>query len=141
MDKILTISVAAYNSEGWLTRCLDSFVIDEVMDKLEVIIVNDGSTDGTHDIASEYCSRYPDVFRLIDKKNSGHGSTINTSLKAATGKYYKLVDSDDWVEKAGLIKLVHALEKTDADLVLNPFYEVETDLVRKKLCTCQERLE
>ena len=139
MDKILTISVAAYNSEGWLSRCLDSFIINEVMDKLEVIVVNDGSTDGTHDIASDYCGRYPDLFRLIDKENGGHGSTINTSLKAANGKYYKLVDSDDWVEKDGLIKLVHALEKTDADLVLNPFYEVGTDPVSKKMCTCLEK--
>lgn len=119
--KILTISVAAYNAEKDLSRCIDSLVLTSVCDKLDIIIVNDGSTDNTFQIASDYCSRYPNSCRIINKKNGGHGSTINASIKEATGKYYKVVDSDDWVDKEGLEKLVAWLETGEVDCVLNPF--------------------
>ena len=130
MNKLLTIVVPVYKVEPYINKCLDSCVLadEKLMSQLEVIIVNDGTPDNSAEMSREYVKRYPQTFRQIDKENGGHGSTINTSLKAANGKYYKLVDSDDWVEKDGMIKLVHALGKTDADLVLNPFYEVENDL-------------
>ena len=137
--KSLTISVAAYNSEGWLSRCLDSFLVPEILDQLEVIIVNDGSTDKTKEIAEEYCRRYPVSFSLVNKKNGGHGSTINTSIRLAKGKYYKLVDSDDWVDKEGLKTLVFFLKKTDADLVLNRFYETPGPGEKKHLRSCIDR--
>ena len=97
--KVLTVSIAAYNVEDYLKKCLDSFV-DEgnpLMNAVEVIIVSDGSKDNTVSIAKEYQEKYPDTFVLIDKENGGYGSTINASLKKATGKYFKLVDGDDWV--------------------------------------------
>lgn len=124
-DKILTISIAAYNVEKYLQKCLNSFVLTKVFDKLEILVVNDGSTDNTKAIADEYHAKYPNTIKLIDKENGGHGSTINCSIKEATAKYYKIVDADDWVEKSGIEKLVFYLEKSDCDLVLNPYLEVD----------------
>lgn len=125
MNKVLSISVAAYNAADCLDKCIKSLVDNEVSDKLEIIIVNDGSKDNTAELGRKYQAEYPNSVVFIDKENGGHGSTINASLKVASGKYYKIVDSDDWVEKAGIEKLVAALEESDADLVLNSFYNVD----------------
>ncbi|MGN1407832.1 glycosyltransferase family 2 protein [Lactobacillus sp.] len=125
MSKVLSISVAAYNAADCLDKCIASLTNNAVLDKLEIIIVNDGSKDNTAELGRKYQAQFPDSVVFIDKENGGHGSTINASLKVATGKYYKIVDSDDWVEKAGIEQLVQALEKSDADLVLNSFYTVD----------------
>lgn len=127
MNKVLSISVAAYNAADCLDKCVKSLVNNQVADKLEIIIVNDGSKDATAELGRKYQVEYPNSVVFIDKENGGHGSTINASLKVATGKYYKIVDSDDWVEKAGIEKLVTALEESDADLVLNSFYNVQEE--------------
>ena len=121
--KILSISIAAYNVEEYLSNCLNSF-IDEgnpLMDQVEVLIVNDGSNDSTATIGKEYEQRYPNTFRLIDKKNGGYGSTINASLAVATGKYYKLVDGDDWVDTEAFYKLVAFLSDCDSDMVISKY--------------------
>lgn len=131
--KTLTISVAAYNAEKYINKCLNSFIETEVRDKLEVLVVDDGSSDNTGDIVKGYEERYPEIIRLISKENGGHGSTINRGILEATGKYFKIVDSDDWVEKEGLEDLVYNLEKVDADLVLNPYYEVSAKTDSKEL--------
>lgn len=131
--KTLSISVAAYNAEKWLGTCLDSFMISEIMEDIEVLIINDGSTDGTAAVAEKYVSQYPGTFILINKENGGHGSTINTGIKAASGKYFKLVDADDWVEKEGLIKLVNKLKTIDADAVLSPYYKVHAGSMNKEM--------
>lgn len=133
MEKILTISVAAYNAEKWLKRCLDSFVVPEILDDLDVIIVNDGSKDNTVGVAAEYVKKYPGSFRIINKENGGLGSTYNTSIQAATGKYFKTVDADDWVEKDGLKELVFLLRQTDVDAVMSPFYRVNAKNYSKAL--------
>lgn len=124
MRKILTISIAAYNSEKYLVKCLDSLVNCKEHDKLEILVINDGSTDTTRQIAEGYQERYPNSVKVINKENGGHGSTINCSIKLATGKYFKLVDADDWVDSEGLDKLVKCLEQTSVDLVLNPYTTV-----------------
>ncbi len=133
MDKILSVSIAAYNAENWLERCLDSFCVFEVMDDIEILIVNDGSCDRTKDIAEKYVKQYPQTFRLINKENGGHGSTINTSICIAAGKYYKVVDADDWVESNGLVDLVQRLKTIDADAFLSPYYVVKAENMQKKL--------
>ena len=126
MDKkTLTISVAAYNVEDCLGRCLDAFIDTDVFNDLEIIVVNDGSKDSTASLAASYAEKYPDVIRLIDKENGGHGSTINASIKAASAAYYKVVDADDWVDKEGLERLISFLKKTDADLVINPYRYID----------------
>ena len=126
--KILTVSIAAYNVSKYIRKALDSLILNPYyMEKLEVIIVNDGSTDDTLMIAKEYAGLYPDTFRIIDKENGGYGSTINTSLKEAKGKYYKLLDGDDWYDKDGLSGLIDFLDMTEADLVINPYVMVKPD--------------
>lgn len=77
LDKVLSVVVPTYNSENYLRTNLDSFCIDEIMDCIEVLIINDGSTDKSLSIAMEYEEKYPDTFRVISKENGGHGSGID----------------------------------------------------------------
>lgn len=106
INKILTISIAAYNVEKYIGKTLDSLINDDVMDKIEVLIENDGSTDNTAGIANEYVKNYPNTFKLINKQNGGYGSTINRSIKEAQGKYFKQLDGDDFLDTENLRKLV-----------------------------------
>ncbi|MBQ9609874.1 MAG: glycosyltransferase family 2 protein [Lachnospiraceae bacterium] len=115
--KILTIAVCAYNMEEYLEQALESCLIEE-HDKLEVLIMNDGSTDRTEEIAKKYCNEYPDTFVLINKENGGWGSNLNEAVKLAKGKYFKEMDADDWFETYNLQKLVNILETQDIEVVL-----------------------
>lgn len=125
MKKILTISVAAYNVASYIGETLESFIVDrETMKKLEVLVVNDGSTDDTAEIVKRYVREYPDTFVLIDKENGGYGSTINHALTRASGKYFRTVDGDDWVDKDGITKFVRLLEDCDADLVITKYCRI-----------------
>lgn len=133
MNKILTISVAAYNAEKFLKQCLDSFIIEEIINKIEVLIIDDGSSDNTYSIGKEYEDKYPNTFKAIKKKNGGHGSTINESISNASGKYFKIVDADDWVDEQGIIKLVNKLSNTEVDMVLNNYYTVDEETGKKML--------
>ena len=73
MEKILTVVVPTYNAEKYLRDNLESFEIPELMQDIEILIVNDGSTDHSLEIAREYAERYPDTYRVITKENGGHG--------------------------------------------------------------------
>lgn len=98
----------------------------EIKEDIELIIVNDGSTDDTLKIAKEYQKKYPKVIKVIDKENGGHGSGVNAGLGIASGKYFKVVDSDDWVDTSSLKKVVATLKKQDIDmLIVNYVYEKE----------------
>lgn len=121
-NKVLTVSVAAYNVERYLERCLSSMVIEEVMEKLEVFVIDDGGTDGSLNIAEFYQDKYPGVFHAVHKENGGYGSTINWSIAHASGKYYKTMDGDDWFDREGLCSLVKLLEETDVDVVTSGYY-------------------
>lgn len=107
--KDLTITVPCYNSEQYMKRCLDSLVIGG--DSVEVIVVNDGSTDRTGEIADEYATRFPDIIKVIHKENGGHGSGVNVGLANATGLYFKVVDSDDWLDEEAYITLLEHIKK------------------------------
>lgn len=137
MTKILSVSIAAYNVSKTIEQCLDSFINSQYVKDFEVIVVNDGSKDETVDIVSTYVKDYPDTIRLIDKENGGHGSTINAALRVAQGKYFKVVDGDDWVDTKEFDKLIEFLKKTNVDLVLNDYMEVypehsqKVDVLRK----------
>ena len=126
-EKLLSISIAAYNVEQYLVKTLQSLILDaEHMKVLEVIIVNDGSKDNTPQIGQEYVLKYPDTFKLINQENGGYGSTINTSLAVARGKYYKLLDGDDWYISDALSGLLDYLKDAQADLIVCPYYMVTT---------------
>lgn len=128
MQKTITISIASYNVEKFLRETLDSLCSPEILDDIEVIIVNDGSKDSTADIARRYVEKYPNSFFLIDKKNGGYGSTINASIAKASGKYYRLLDGDDWFDKEEFIKYVNALKRINTDLVITAFVKrIQTD--------------
>lgn len=119
MQKLLTIVVPVYKVEPYINKCLDSLVISpELMEKMDVLIINDGTPDRSAEMSREYVNRYPGVFRQIDKENGGHGSVWNLGLKEAYGKYTRFLDSDDWLEN--LDQLVEKLENCDADLVITP---------------------
>lgn len=137
MKKILTVVIPTYNMEKYLSNCLDSFIYDEKMEDVEILIVNDGSKDNSVKIAKKYEEKYPNIFKLIDKENGGHGSTINAGLKVATGKYFKVVDSDDWVDTNQFKKLIEILKETNADCVscnYNEVYELQNKIVKKDCC-------
>ncbi len=129
MEKIVTFAIAAYNSEKFLEKCLNTFLIDGTrQNQIEVLIVSDGSKDSTVEIGKKYELKYPGVFRVIEKENGGHGSVINVASKEAKGKYFKVVDADDWIETKNLTKWLTLLEATDADVVLNHYctYDIQT---------------
>ena len=115
--KSLTILVPVYNTEKYIRRCLDSLLVPEVLDDIEIIVVSDGSKDRSTEIVREYVERYPDTIILIDKENGGHGSTINAGIAAATGKYFRVLDSDDWFNTLEFIEFVARLKKENVDLV------------------------
>ena len=131
MGKILTISIAAYNVEEFIEKTLNWLIIKEI-EKVEIIVVNDGSKDRTKEIVERYVEKYPESIRLINKENGGYGSTINTSIKLATGKYFKQLDGDDWYNTKNLESLVKKLEDIDADIVYTPMITVYTDLKKEK---------
>ena len=146
MGKTLTISVAAYNVKDSLEDTLNSLVSDpETMELMEVLVVDDGSTDGTAGVGEKFAGLYPGTFRLISKENGGYGSTINVSVSEAEGKYFKQLDGGDSYITENLSDFVSFLSKVDADIVISPYEEVfvqdgKTELrdpyseVHKKVC-------
>ena len=121
MNKLLTISVAAYNIETTLDTLMRSIIAADVMPALEVLIVSDGSTDCTAALAQTYAQAYPDSVRLIEKPNGGHGSTINRGIREAKGKYFRALDGDDWLHSEHLAALIRRMETVDADIILSNF--------------------
>lgn len=119
--KILSFSVAAYNVERYIERTLESLISCKNIDFLEIIVVNDGSKDNTKKIIEKYKDAYPSSIRFIDKENGGHGSTINAAINIATGKYFKVLDGDDWVNSENVDTLVDNLLNEDTDLVLTNY--------------------
>lgn len=124
-NKVLSVSIAAYNVSKTLRQALDSFLADDVAPYVDVMIVDDGSKDDTAEIAKEYVARLPETFRLISKENGGWGSTLNTGIAAATGKYFKQLDGDDYFSHENLADFLAFLQTTDADLIHTPFIQFE----------------
>lgn len=117
MEKLLTVVIPVYQVEAYIRKCLDSLVIDsDLMSRMDVLIVNDGTLDRSAEISREYVARFPGVFRQIDKANGGHGSVWNLGVQEADGKYVKFLDSDDWLENLDIV--LRKLEQTEADLVI-----------------------
>lgn len=107
--KNITFVVPCYNSESYMDRCIESLL--RAGDEAEILIVNDGSTDGTGRIAKEYEEKYPKIVRAFDKENGGHGSGVNLGLKQARGTYFKVVDSDDWLDEEAIHMFMDELNR------------------------------
>ncbi|MBQ8514974.1 MAG: glycosyltransferase [Ruminococcus sp.] len=107
--KLITFTVPCYNSESYMERCIETLLT--AGNEAEIIIVNDGSSDGTSEVAHRYEKMYPSMVRVVDKENGGHGSGVNTGLRLARGKYFKVVDSDDWLDVKCLKKLMCNLRR------------------------------
>lgn len=122
--KLLSVIVPAYNMEKYISRNIESVISSTETEDIELIIVNDGSTDKTLEICRLYEERYPDVIRIIDKKNGHYGSCINAALKVASGKYFRILDADDWFDTDALNSFVNKLRTCDADLVVTLRCEV-----------------
>ena len=105
--KLLTVTVPCYNSEQYMEKCIESLLPGG--EDVEIIIVDDGSTDRTGEIADRYAEEYPSMVRVIHKENGGHGSAVNAGIENATGIYFKVVDSDDWVNKDSYLRILVSL--------------------------------
>ena len=107
--KYLTFTVPCYNSESYMRRCVDSLLC--FGKDAEIILIDDGSTDGTGEIADEYQNRFPDIVKTVHKENGGHGSGVNKGLEMAEGLYFKVVDSDDWLDPEACQKLLFRIRE------------------------------
>lgn len=143
--KTLTVSVASYNIEKFINQALEPFLSDGIRDDVEVIIVNDGSKDQTSEIAHSYAEKYPSTFIVVDKENGGYGSTINASLPMASGKYYKLLDGDDWYNPNCLKEYIDLLKDSDEDLIITSgiWKEEETgkETIHPAFEECEENIQ
>ena len=126
--KLLTVAIPCYNSQDYMEKCIESLL--KGGDRVEIIVVDDGSKDRTGEIADAYASRYPDIVKAIHQENGGHGEGINQGLRNATGLYYKTVDSDDVVSE-DFVKFLDTLESVEkqggVDLFLTNYYYVHED--------------
>lgn len=133
--KLLSIAVPCYNSSAYMRRCIDSLL--PAGEDVEIIIVNDGSKDHTADIAEEYRERFPSIVKVVNKENGGHGSAVNAGLERAKGLYFKVVDSDDWVNQSAYIKILDTLKELIQDgktvdmFISNYVYEKEGEKRKK----------
>lgn len=130
--KVLSFIIPAYNSEAFLHKCVDSMLVPELLEQLEIIIVNDGSTDGTKRIGEEYVRRYPDTVRLICQENRGHGGALNSGCAAAQGIYLKVIDADDWVLTENLPAFLSILTQCDSDVVLTHHHTIDITTGERK---------
>lgn len=121
MEKVLTVSIAAYNVEKYIGHILELFCSDAVRRKTEVLVIDDGGNDSTLSIAREYEKKFPDTFKAVHKSNGGWGSTVNMGIMLATGKYFKLLDGDDCFNPKTIAAFVEFLDTADADMVYTPF--------------------
>ena len=134
--KLLSVAVPCYNSQEYMKNCIDSLF--EGPDLVEIIIVDDGSKDNTAAIADEYAAKYPDIVKAVHQENGGHGEAVNTGLRNATGLYFKVVDSDDWVNKEAYLAILDKLREITGgpqtlDMMISNFVYEKQGAKRKKV--------
>lgn len=127
--KLISFAIPCYNSQDYMEKCIESILVGG--DDVEIIIVDDGSKDDTAKIADRYQEQYPNIVKAIHQENGGHGEAVNTGLKNATGLFFKVVDSDDWVDETaykailGKLKELSGGSETVDMFLANYVYEKE----------------
>ena len=107
--KYITFTVPCYNSQDYMKRCIDSLLVGG--DDVEIIVVDDGSTDATGEIADRYEKEYPGIVRVVHQENGGHGSGVNKGMELAEGLFFKVVDSDDWLDGEAYISMLSRMKR------------------------------
>ncbi|MCR8658635.1 glycosyltransferase family 2 protein [Paenibacillus endoradicis] len=127
--KLLSVVIPCYNSQDYMRYCIESLLPGG--ESVELLIVNDGSADQTAEIADDYATKYPTIVKTFHQENGGHGEAVNTGIRNATGLYFKVVDSDDWVDIRAYLKILETLkdfvaDKQTVDMMISNFvYEKE----------------
>lgn len=127
--KLLTFAIPCYNSQDYMEKCIDSILVGG--DDVEILIIDDGSKDRTAEIADDYAKRYPTIIKAIHQENGGHGEAVNAGIRNASGIYFKVVDSDDWVDEFAYLQILDKLRElvgseNNLDMLLaNYVYEKE----------------
>ena len=134
--KLLSVAIPCYNSEAYMSKCINSLLIGG--EEVEIIIVDDGSSDRTAEIADDYAEKYPTIVKAIHQENGGHGQAVNTGIKNATGLYFKVVDSDDWVNQDAYYEVLKTLYELirgaeTVDLLISNFVYEKQGATRKKV--------
>lgn len=135
--KLLSIAIPCYNSAAYMERCINSLLPGG--DEVEILIVDDGSVkDNTAEIADAYEKRYPGICRAIHQENGGHGEAVNTGLRHALGLYFKVVDSDDWVNEEAYREILSTLRgfvnrEESLDMLISNFVYEKQGVKRKKV--------
>ncbi len=134
--KVLSVAIPSYNSQDYMSKCIESLL--PAGEDIEIIIVNDGSKDNTGAIADEYAAKYPTIVKAVHQENGGHGEAVNAGLRNATGLYFKVVDSDDWIDADALPKVMETLKKLIAgpdtvDMMISNFMYDKVDAKKKKI--------
>ena len=113
----VSVIIPVYNTEDYLKECIESLV-NQTLREIEILIVNDGSTDSSLEIMKEFKNKYPNIIKIFDKVNGGQASARNYALPFAQGEYLGFVDSDDWVDSTMYEEMYEKAEKEDADIVI-----------------------
>lgn len=134
--KLLTFAIPCYNSQDYMEHCIESILPGG--EDIEILIVDDGSKDRTAEIADDYAKRYPSIIRAIHQENGGHGEAVNTGIRNASGLYFKVVDSDDWVDAEAYKKVLQTLReltgsKTTLDMLLSNYVYEKEGVKNKKV--------
>ena len=112
--KLITFTVPCYNSAAYMDRCVETLL--PAGEEAEIILVDDGSKDDTGKIADAYAEKYPNIVKVIHQENGGHGEGVNQGIRNASGMYFKVVDSDDWLDAEALQKVMQTLRGFAATL-------------------------
>lgn len=134
--KYISFAIPCYNSEAYMAQAIESILPGG--EDVEILIVNDGSKDRTAEIGKEYEEKYPGIVKLINKENGGHGDAVNAGLSHASGKYFKVVDSDDWVDRISLMKILNVLknfeeEEQEVDMLIANYVYEKVGMEHKKV--------
>ncbi|MEG2174394.1 MAG: glycosyltransferase [Oscillospiraceae bacterium] len=124
MEKLLTIAVPSFNMEKHLPKNLATYADQRLRGALEVIVLDNASQDASAAIADDFVVRFPEIFRLLRRESRGYGSSINAALREARGKYFRIVDADDWVDTESLLGLLEELAVCEADVVQTNYCRV-----------------